>query len=57
MLTIIDVDYLIYTTVYTLLLPGPRIALKYGHSLDNVYLADEYNGIIDYMHPEGMWSN
>ncbi|XP_026332795.1 prolow-density lipoprotein receptor-related protein 1 [Hyposmocoma kahamanoa] len=34
-------------------LKGPHIALKYAHNLDNVYLADETSGMIDYMHPEG----
>ncbi|KAJ2941349.1 hypothetical protein O0L34_g3549 [Tuta absoluta] len=34
-------------------LKGPTITMKYSQKMDNVYIADEGNHIIDYMHPLG----
>ncbi|XP_062530178.1 vitellogenin receptor isoform X28 [Bombyx mori] len=39
--------------IVTVNIRGPRIILRFLHGMDNVYLADEGNGIIDYLHPEG----
>ncbi|CAB3229414.1 unnamed protein product [Arctia plantaginis] len=34
-------------------LKGPHIRLRYVQQMDNVFIADESNGVIDYIHPDG----
>ncbi|PZC70778.1 hypothetical protein B5X24_HaOG214931 [Helicoverpa armigera] len=34
-------------------LRGPHVRLRYVQHMDLVYISDESNGVIDYMHPEG----
>ncbi|XP_049879788.1 putative vitellogenin receptor [Pectinophora gossypiella] len=34
-------------------LKGPHIRLRYARDMDNVFIADEGNSVIDYMHPQG----
>nr|AYA29178.2 vitellogenin receptor [Samia ricini] len=34
-------------------LKGPYVRLQYANNMDNVYISDEGNGLIEYIHPEG----